>query len=156
MIIKDKNGRIQRRKVRSDGWTATMRAQFLDVLAVTCNMRAACAAVGKSKDSARDLRRRDGEFAILWAEAYEMGRVRLEEELIACALGQMPSGDNPGPERTEPPEIPFNPELAIKVLQLQRGGRASRARTAGISPRQVDVDAELLARIERLAARLNP
>lgn len=152
MIVKGKTG-VQRRKLRSDGWTVALRAQFLDVLAATCNITTACRAVGKSADSARALKKRDGEFAMLWAEAYAAGRERLEEELVACALGQVPSGYNPTDERAEPAPMPFNPELALKVLALQNGTHHKRRR-AGRPPAQTDVDQALLKRLEGLAAKV--
>lgn len=153
MIVKGGRSGIQRRKLRSDGWTKEVRAQFLDVLAATCNITMACAAVGKSADSARSLKKRDGEFAMLWAEAYAAGSERLEEELIACALGQMPSGYNPGGDRKEPAVAAFDPDLAIKVLQLQ-GGTHHKRRKAGTLPAQADVDVALVERLEALADKL--
>ena len=153
MIVKN-GDLVQVRKMRKDGWTPAVRAQFLDVLAATCNITTACVAVDKSPDSARKLKRRDGQFAQLWTEAYAAGRERLEEELIACALGQIPSGYNPSADRETPPPLPpFDPNLAIKVLQLQSGTHHSRKKV-GMLPVQTDVDNALVERLEALADRL--
>lgn len=153
MIVKHGKLGIQRRQIRHDGWTVDIRAKFLDVLAATCNVTAAAKAVGKWPDSARALKRRDGEFAQLWAAAFAAGRERLEEELVACALGQIPSGDNPSAERQEPPAMPFNPVLAMQVLKMQSGTHPARKR-ASAPPAQDDVDIALIERLEGLAKAL--
>lgn len=153
MIVKHSRLGIQRRKIRRDGWTTEKRAKFLDVLAVTCNATTAAKAVGKWADSARALKRRDGEFARLWAEAMAQGSERLEEELIACALGQIPSGYNPTGDRQEPPVQPFDPDLAIQILKMRSGTHPARKRTDA-PPAQDDVDVALIERLEGLAKTL--
>jgi hypothetical protein len=153
VIVRHSKFGIQKRAPRKDGWSKTMRAKFLDHLAATCNVSASAARINRSPDSARDLRRRDGEFARLWGEAIAAGRERLEEELVACALGQMPTGDNPSNERQEPPAIRFDPELALQVLKLQSGGHQARRR-AGPPPAQDDIDIALIERLEALAGTM--
>lgn len=153
MIVRDQRIGLHKRKVRKDGWTPAVRAAFLDVLAATCNVTMACQAVGRAMTGARALKRRDGEFARLWAEAIAAGRERLEEELIACALGEVASGDNPEGERPEPPPAKFDADLAIKVLQLQGGSRQGK-RPPGRPPSQTEIDAALMARLETLARQL--
>ena len=54
---------------RHDGWTGARRRTFLDVLANTANVTAACAAVGKYKSGAYALKKRDAEFAAAWDDA---------------------------------------------------------------------------------------
>lgn len=153
VIVKHSRIGLQRRKLRSDGWTKEMRAAFLDMLAVTCNISASAAAVGRSADSARQLKRRDGEFAKLWAEAFAAGSERLEEELIACVLGQASSGNNPDAVRCDPPNVQFDPKLAMDVLKLQASLHPNR-RKAGAPAAQDDVDVALVERLEALATRL--
>ena len=155
-IVKGDRKCVQRRAVRRDGWTKARRAVFLDQLAVTCNITMAAQAAGMHPHSARALKRRDGEFALLWDDAFAFGREQLEEELIACALGQVASGHNPtmAERNTPPPTPPFDPDLAIRVLQL-RDGYHGKGRRVGIGlPRQSEVDAALMKRLEALVARV--
>ena len=63
------------------GWSAERKLRFLDRLAARGNVRAACAAVGLSRDSAYTLRRRDALFARGWAAALELARERSAEVL---------------------------------------------------------------------------
>ena len=56
------------------GWTPALKARFLDHLASKGNVRAACARVGLSTESAYRLRRRDAEFARGWAAALALAR----------------------------------------------------------------------------------
>ena len=146
-------GYVQKRAPRPTEWTKAKRKRFLDVLAATCNASEAARSVKMSARNARELRRRDGEFALLWAEAFALGEERLREELIGAALGQVSTGNNPTGERTEVVTAPFDPALAIKVLQLG-GGRSSRRRQrTSPLPNQAEVDAALLARFDALDKR---
>ena len=154
------NGRpMQVRAVRKNGWTKAKRTVFLSTLAATCNVTAAAQAVGKSDHSARALRKRDGEFSLLWAEALESGYERLENELLARALGQTSSGDNPSSAEIAVPPAdlpPFDPVLAIQVLKLRADLGRDRGRTKGVRPAvktQGEIDAALLKRLDALAAR---
>ena len=56
------------------GWTPALKATFLDHLASKGNVRASCARVGLSTESAYRLRRRDGDFARGWAAALALAR----------------------------------------------------------------------------------
>jgi hypothetical protein len=146
-------GYVQKRKPRAHEWTKAKRARFLDVLAATCNVEEAARSVKMTARSARGVRRRDGEFAILWAEAFALGEDRLREELVGVLLGQVSSGNNPSAERTPVAPGSFDQALAIKVLQLRaRGAPSLRARGSTL-PTQDDVDAALLARFETLDKR---
>ncbi|WP_213982623.1 hypothetical protein [Sphingomonas sp. dw_22] len=83
------NGRrrpAQVKRVRKDGCTRKRRACFLDVLALTCNVRLAAREADLSVTTAYRLRRTDLEFAALWREALIAGYERLETELVQRAL----------------------------------------------------------------------
>jgi hypothetical protein len=56
------------------GWTPALKAKFLDHLATKGNVRASCARVGLSAESAYRLRRRDPDFARGWAAALALAR----------------------------------------------------------------------------------
>ncbi len=74
--------------VRHDGWTARRRAKFLDVLASTANVTAATKAVGKSKSTVYELRKRDAEFARAWDAAIDIAM----DELEAIAFDRVVNG----------------------------------------------------------------
>jgi hypothetical protein len=160
-LERNRSGKPHKRE-RRDGWTAKKREVFLDVLAATCNVSRAAGAVGMSTTGLYQLRLRDGGFAALWAEALELGYQRLEDELLARALGTGGSDPavelrNPEGERADPvPELvgPFDPDLAMRILKLRASigpGRPGRARA---KPSQAEVDAELMRRLDALAESL--
>ena len=66
---------------RHDGWTPERRTLFLDDLATRGNVRAACARVGMSRDTAYRLRRRDALFASGWDAALLLARDSVAETL---------------------------------------------------------------------------
>lgn len=157
-IAKTNGGAMQVRAARHDGWTARRRAAFLQALAASCNVSRAAAAVDMSASGARQLRARDGEFSRLWEEALENGYHRLEDELLARALGQVHDADNPVGDDTEAREKaeagPFDPALAMQVLKMRDGAGRGRARKAPPRATQAEVDAELMKRLDEIAARL--
>lgn len=152
-IIRRPNGTIIKRAVREAGWTRAKRRVFLDVLATTCNVSEACRQVGMQRCHVIALRARDGVFAQLYEAAMALGRERLEEELLARALGQVDSGDNPSDERGEPAPIPFDKDLAFRVLALRDGtpGRSGRKLAPAVTQEQVD--AALMKQLDALARR---
>lgn len=95
--------KVQVRRTKA-GWTKARRQQFLEELAMTCNVTRAAALVGMSLPGAYALRRRDAEFALLWERAIDAGSERLREMVLACALGQRPNGHNPDEVRLDPVE----------------------------------------------------
>jgi hypothetical protein len=173
-VVAGSNGRrLQKRSARKDGWTKTKRARFLDEFAATCNVRMAAARVGMSDRSVRALRRRDAQFAVLYDEALEDGYRRLEAELLARTLGQQPedenpfdrdepTGDdeNPSPDerRPVPPPPPFDPQMALKVLQLRNRETAARAHhlrgRVFVRATQEETDAALMKKLDALERRL--
>lgn len=76
----------QGRPERADGWTEEKRGRFLDVLAQTCNVLAACRAVGMSSAGAYALRDRDARFRRGWRKGIAQGYARLELEMLERAL----------------------------------------------------------------------
>jgi hypothetical protein len=111
--------------------------------------------------SVRALRKRDATFAVLYEEALQEGYQRLEAELLARALGQQLEDENPAAEelgRAEPP--PFDPVMALKVLQLRNAEAKARSddRRGRVFVRvtQEETDAALekkLAAVERRLAK---
>src|SRR5687768_13765447 len=70
---------------REDGWSPERKLRFLDRLAATGNVHAACAAVGMSRETAYTLRRRDALFARGWAAALLLAREASAELLSDLA-----------------------------------------------------------------------
>jgi len=66
---------------RHDGWTADKQVRFIEVLAATACVEAACRAVGMSDTSAYTLRRRPcgAAFRRAWDAALDCGAHRLEQ-----------------------------------------------------------------------------
>ena len=83
MVIQRGNGRrVQVKRARPDQWTEETAHRFLAALAGTCNVGMAAAVVGTSQTSAYARRRLDPGFARAWAEALEIGYVRLQANLF--------------------------------------------------------------------------
>jgi len=160
-VVAGSNGRkLQKRSVRSDGWTRARRALFLAEFAATCNTRASAAKAGMSERSVRALCRRDPQFAALCEEALQDGYRRLEAELLARALGEQPDDENPLPAECEPqpPSPRFDPQMAVKVLQLRNAGASARGHDRRgrvfVRATQEETDAALMKKLEAVERRL--
>jgi len=146
-----KKGRVQRRKVRKDGWSARRREIFLDHYAATGNASESCRAAGMSEGAASRLRRRDPEFAAQYDAAHAAALIRLEGLVAQYAetKGRIVA--------VEPGEVPpvdmanFDPELALKVLSRRRPSSSGFADRCGARPRRASKP-ELVASIRRLVA----
>lgn len=159
-VLGGSNGRkVQERKVRADGWTKARRILFLDTFAATCNTAFAVRKCGMNESGLRALRRRDPHFAVLYEEALQEGYQRLEAELLARALGQQIGDENPAAEelgQTEPP--PFDPAMALKVLQLRNAEATARSNDRRgrvfVRATQEETDAALMKKLDAVARRL--
>lgn len=157
MGIANSKAGLQRRTIRDHEWTVKKRAVFLDMLGATCNVSAAARAAGMAATNAYALQRRDAEFAQLWREVFIAGRERLHEAAIACAMGQMPTGDNPDLadlDQVERAPVAFDFDKAITVLKLQ-GGFGDKGRPVK-SATPAEIDAALMERLEQLAKQRKP
>ena len=119
--------RKQLRKARKDGWTPHRRAQFMLVLAATCNVREACRATGLHFSGAYDLRHRDPAFAEGWARAVEQGYSELEMRLLRdCLHGAervevIRQGHGPMARITSTKTVTAVPHaVALRLLQAHR------------------------------------
>lgn len=146
-----KDGRVQRRKVRKDGWSTRRREIFLDHYAATGNASEACRAAGMAEGSASRLRRRDPEFAEQYDSAHAASLIRLEGLVAQYAETRGRT------VAVEPGEVPpvdmanFDPELALKVLNRRRPSTGGFADRCGAKPRRA-TKAELVASLRRLIA----
>ena len=125
--------RVQVARASARDWTPRAEVRFLEVLGATCNVRAACAAVGLGQGSAYAHRRRWPAFARRWDETVETASDRLEWALLE-------RGGNPlsGEEAAAPdnPIREMSASEAIYLIGMQRrrvreqtlgGGRCSEA-----------------------------
>ncbi len=144
---------VQQQRI-AGGWTPSRRAQFLDHVAATCNVRAATEAVGLTQASVYALRRRDVAFAEQWRMALLAGYDRLEEMLVSkaiAALEDVPVGD---PDKVV--TGPISVEQAIRLLDrhqaLVKAGAGRRE--AQLRATQAETDAMLIKRIKAMRGKL--
>jgi hypothetical protein len=74
------------RPVRHTAWTAERKLRFLDCMAEHGNVRAACARVAVSPETAYKLRRREPLFAAAWEAALVLAREHAEQVLGTRAI----------------------------------------------------------------------
>lgn len=159
-----RNGEIidaDRRSARIDGktgrkwvrWTARMKAEFLDALAASCNVKESAAAIGVAPVSVYRLRRNDEAFAAGWAVALRQGYDMLEIQLVGHAL----DGGGPVLDNGDPARPPIDVDLALKLLREHRD-RASGKRDPG-GPRalpatRAQTNAAIIAKLAAIEARI--
>lgn len=87
LAVRGSNGRrVQIARARVRQWPPRTEARFLAALTGSCNVKAACAAIGLSAASAScGHRDRWPDFARRWDAAAETGYLRLEAALIDAA-----------------------------------------------------------------------
>ena len=157
-------GRLQLYTSGRRRWTKEARTRFLDVLAVTANVRRAAEAAGLAAATVHRLRVRDPEFAALWATAIAQGYDRVEERLLAHTLQGDPVnaidprelGIGPAAEAAmaEDAAQPFDATLALKVVRIGRMKQAGRVANPGGPRRARSTQAELVAAIDKRLAML--
>ena len=145
-----KNGKTK--IVRSGGgrWTLQAEKMFLDHLAATANVRAACALAGFSTTAVYMQKRNNPGFAERWQAALETGVARLEMLLVHSAgatLEGLPlDGDHPIPRMTI--------DDVMNVLKLHRaavhGGKPQRYQWRMELPPIEQVQAEILRKAAAL------
>jgi len=148
--------RVQVARASARDWTSRAEARFLEVLGATCNVRAACAAVGLGPASAYAHRRRWPVFARRWDETVEVASDRLEWALLE-------RGCNPfSGEEAAPPDNPIremSASDAIHLLGMQRrraaghgpgSGRCSEGQLSQSLTRALDAVKRAQARGEKL------
>lgn len=125
---------MQIARARAKQWTPRAEARFLAPLLATCNVKAACAAVGLTAASAYAHRGRWPAFARRWDLAIEEGYMRIEIALVeqGCNLFSDPE------LAADTPLGPMSLDQAIHILHMhknevrgigRRPGRWRRPRT---------------------------
>jgi len=133
-------------------WTSRRRAAFLKALSDTGNVSAAARAARASRSRAYQLKAADPEFAAEWADALEAAIDALDAEARRRALDgvEIPhfhQGRVAGTVRK------YSDSLLMFLLRAHRPDRY-RERPAGGSEADADLDDDLAAVHETLAARL--
>lgn len=165
---------LQKKAVGTRYFGKAKRRRFLDTLAVTCNVKAACRAAGVAPANAYRTRGRDPGFAASWQAALALGYVRLEEALLEYALSRVAAGageaDEIDPGAVDPAAIEgsvakaiadntvSNADLQFAVSLLNRhkaavDGRAALGRNARRAAPE-ETDAALRRKLDSLARRI--
>jgi hypothetical protein len=148
------------RKRRRDGWTQRDINTFLGHLRMTGNITSSAAAIGKTEDSAQNLRAVDPEFdaQVIAARAEMEARMESKIAFFAETGGRLPpSGEDGVP--VEAPLDQFNPQLAMEYLNYLRAKREGHGKRGGPRPRTagkeevVQAVAKLILMVKRRPVR---
>lgn len=129
------------RRVRRRGtpeWSERRKADFLDHLAATCDVRASAAVVGMEPIHVYALRRYDPAFAQAWGEALNLGYEMLETQLVGHAMAWGGRAlVNGATERTGPIDV----DLALRLLarrDLPPSKRGAVPRSRRVTPEALE------------------
>ncbi|MES2442862.1 MAG: hypothetical protein V4574_08530 [Pseudomonadota bacterium] len=151
LVVRAGNGRrtqIARARIRQ--WTPRAEARFLGVLSATCNVKAACAAVGLTAASAYAHAKRWQGFAGRWRAAVETGYLRIEAGLLAHADRNPFSGDAVDAELAMPP---MTVAQALQLLHMHKHAVRGIGRRPGVNrppPTLKELAPGILRKLERL------
>lgn len=163
VIRRTSNGRLQVTHVRDGDWNAQAQDAFLARLRMTGNIGACARAVGF--DLATVYRKIDAwpAFARDVRDALDEASARLDHKLVAHAHALLGcpgeeegtvTGEEEGTVTGNCPQIPFDPEAAMRILGFldrRRAGRTTRGRRRGPPDLAIDDAVEcVLAKIEAI------
>ena len=144
------------RGARSDGWTAVRQREFIEMLAATGSVRAACRGVGLRPDGVYRLRHRTGadSFRAAWDAAVERGTSQVRDILIDHSVNGVPesvwwAGKKVGERRK------FNHNTMRWILERGERGRGKaeseeeRDRNEAVARKWVDDFRATVERFER-------
>jgi hypothetical protein len=150
VVIRGAPGRrTQVRRARLHGWSPSVERRFLETLAATCNVTAACEAVGLTQASAYYHRRQWPDFLRAWDQAVETGYLKIEGALIEAACAGMEGLDFD-------PSAPIprmNVEQAMHLLHMHKNAVRGLGKAPGRvrRPRSLDeVRASLAAKLDAI------
>ena len=152
-----RRAQITRARVRQ--WSPRVEDRFLGALAVTCNVKAACAEVGLTAASAYNHRQRWPGFARRWDAAIEVGYTQLECGLIDAGANLF-SGTGLAEVA---PLREMTVSHAIHLLHMHKHAVRGLGKRPGLPAREPGIEevrAEIVRRIavlkrqDRFAARL--
>ena len=148
--------RVQKRKVRKDGFTDEKRQIYLDTLAGCATVCRAAAAAGVSVETINYHRRNDPVWKQQCAEALDIAYDNLEADRVAAAAAGGHYVPGPGAADAPGPESVDN-ELALQLLRLRRRPIGQRTGRAGYQPKRAsekELNEAILAQLDVLARRL--
>lgn len=152
LVVRGGNGRrTQIARARLRQWTPRAEDRFLAVLAATCNVKAACAAVGLTAVSAYAHRQRWPRFMERWRAAVDTGYLRIQTGLVEHAGSMFCSAELP-PEIDLPP---MSIEQAMQVLWMHQNEVRGIGRKPGRWQRTRNFDevrAGILRKVEAILA----
>jgi hypothetical protein len=139
--------RVQIARARLKEWSPRVEERFLATLAATCNVKAACAAVGLTAASAYGHRKRWAAFERKWDAAVEDGYVRLEMGLIEAAGNFFSDEELPD---AEPMITGITADHAIHLLHMHKHQVHGLGKRPGLLARWPDIEdvrAEILRKV---------
>lgn len=149
LVVRGAPGRrMQIRRARADGWSPAVEKRFLQALATTCNVKAACAEIRMTIASAYYHRKLWPAFARAWDEAVETGYRHLESELVLA-------GRNLFSDEAQAAPSPITEMTAAQALHLLNMHK-HHVHGAGKGPREKLVSPlpEATARLEKVMRRM--
>ena len=139
-----RNGRVQIIAVGPGRWSKRVEDRFLAILGRCGNVEASARAVGFAGTDIFRRRRQWPGFARRLAEALDEADVRLEFRL-ACYGNTVPPDGEDAP--ADCPEVPFDPEFALKYLKWRQEKKAGRGRRGRIAtPPSIEAVTEKIIR----------
>ena len=144
-------GHAQKRTGRSSDWTREMANRFCEVLADSCNVTLAAAAIGRSISNIYKQRSKDASFRASWDAALAIGYSQLELMLLERALhGVEKSVTARDGTTTLMREYPDR--VALTLLRMHRENAAIADQTTDAVEYEEARD-RIVARLERLRER---
>lgn len=148
LLIRGSGGRWQQiARARATQWTPRVEADFLRVLATSCNVSAACRAVGRSASSAYAHRNRWQSFAERWDAAIEQGYDRLSMALTAAAGAMLGDADFV----PEPGLTGMTVDAALQLMRLHHARITGEGRRPGRQRQPMPIEAIHAAVLRRVA-----
>lgn len=129
-------------------WIEAVERAFLDMLATTCNVSAACQAAGISTDTVYSRRLAHPEFERRWNAAVAQGYARLEAELLRAAAESVE-----GVTFTERAIGPVSAETVLKLLGMHRATASGQGGRTGHRAKPQPIE-DVLESIRRRAAAI--
>jgi molybdenum-dependent DNA-binding transcriptional regulator ModE len=140
----------QRQQAKRD-WSKEKAAEFLAVLAETCNVSEACRRSGVPMTVAYRRRKMDAAFRAAWVEQIAIGYQRLEAVLLDRAFNgteKVVTRKDGGEERVR--EYPNH--IALRLLQMHR--ETATEAEAELAPEEIDeIRERLVKKLQRLKRR---
>lgn len=141
----------QMRKASGQSWSREKQAEFLSVLAETCNVTRACEQAGVSVSQAYRRRKVDAAFRAGWLEAVGIAYQRLELVLLDRAFNGVEKVVTRR-DGSEERMVEYSNQLALSLLKMHRD-TAVEASTE-VPPEDLDeLRKRLIGKFERLKKR---